>query len=140
MAHLLCVATNTAKQKATPSAIVQMSSALICLAGPPKEPRPLALYSHYSYNKETRRIERVMKMDKAKGKAKEAAGAVTDNEDKKAEGQAQQSKGEAREEAAQKERTRREQAEAKKAEKDRDREDRESKGLLGGVTDTLTGR
>ena len=85
-------------------------------------------------------MERVVKMDKAKGKAKEAAGAVTGNEDKKAEGQAQQSKGEAREEAAQKERTRREQAEAKKAEKDRDRKDRESKGLLGGVTDTLTGR
>ena len=85
-------------------------------------------------------MERVVKMDKAKGKAKEAAGAVTGIEDKKAEGQAQQSKGEAREEAAQKERTRREQAEANKAEKDRDREDRESKGLLGGVTDTLTGR
>ena len=85
-------------------------------------------------------MEGMVKMDKAKGKAKEAAGALTDNEDKKAEGRAQQSKGEAREEAAQKERTRREQAEANKAEKDRDREDRENKGLLGGVTDTLTGR
>jgi uncharacterized protein YjbJ (UPF0337 family) len=74
-------------------------------------------------------------MDKAKGKAKEAAGAVTGNEDKKAEGQAQQSKGEAREEAAQKERTRREQAE-----KARDREDRKRKGPLGGMTDTLSDR
>jgi uncharacterized protein YjbJ (UPF0337 family) len=74
-------------------------------------------------------------MDKAKGKAKEAAGAVTGNEDKKAEGQAQQSKGEAREEAAQKERTRREQAE-----KARDREDRKRKGPLGDMTDTLSGR
>ena len=37
---------------------------------------------------------------KAKGKAKEAAGAITGNEDKNAEGQAQQSKGEAREEVA----------------------------------------
>lgn len=48
-----------------------------------------------------------------KGKAKEAADTVTGNEDKKAEGRAQQRKGEAREEATQKEKTRREQAEAK---------------------------
>jgi uncharacterized protein YjbJ (UPF0337 family) len=74
-------------------------------------------------------------MDKAKGKAKEAAGAVTGNEDKNAEGQAQQSKGEAGEEVAQKERTRREQAE-----KARDREDRKRKGPLGGMTGTLSGR
>ncbi len=78
--------------------------------------------------------------DKAKGKMKEAVGALTDNEDKKAEGQAQQRKAEAREEATQKERVNQEQAEAKQAEKDRDKEDRKGNGLLGGVTDTLSGR
>jgi uncharacterized protein YjbJ (UPF0337 family) len=43
--------------------------------------------------------------DKAKGRMKEAAGAVTGDEDKKAEGQAQQRKGAAGEEAAQKAKT-----------------------------------
>lgn len=38
--------------------------------------------------------------DKAKGKAKEAAGALTDDERKKAEGKADQAKGEAKEKAA----------------------------------------
>ena len=46
-------------------------------------------------------------MDKAKGKAKEAAGAISGDEDKKAEGRAQQRKAEAEEQAAQKEQTRR---------------------------------
>jgi uncharacterized protein YjbJ (UPF0337 family) len=48
--------------------------------------------------------------DKAKGRMKEDAGAFTGDEDKKAEGRAQQRKGAAREEATQKERTRQEQA------------------------------
>jgi uncharacterized protein YjbJ (UPF0337 family) len=43
--------------------------------------------------------------EKAKGRIKEAAGAVTGDEDKKAEGQAQQRKGAAGEEAAQKAKT-----------------------------------
>jgi uncharacterized protein YjbJ (UPF0337 family) len=77
--------------------------------------------------------------DKAKGKAKEAYGAITGDEEKKAEGRAQQRKGEAREQATQKERTRRAQEEAKQAEKERDRQERKDKGLLGGVTDTLPG-
>jgi uncharacterized protein YjbJ (UPF0337 family) len=78
--------------------------------------------------------------EKAKGKMKEAAGAMTGDEEKKAEGRAQQRKGAAREEVTQKERTRREQAEAKQAEKERDKQSRKGKGPLGGVTDTLTGR
>ena len=44
--------------------------------------------------------------DKAKGKMKEAAGAITGDEEKKAEGQAQQRAAEAAEEAGQKERVR----------------------------------
>ena len=79
-------------------------------------------------------------MDKAKGKAKEAAGAVTGNEDKKAEGRAQQRKADAQEQATQKEQTRQAEAEANKAEKERDREERKDKGLLGGVSDSLSGR
>ena len=79
-------------------------------------------------------------MDKAKGKAKEAAGAITGDEDKKAEGQAEQRKAEAQEQAAQKEQTRRAEKEAKEAEKERDREERKDKGLLGGVSDSLSGR
>jgi len=43
--------------------------------------------------------------EKAKGRMKEAAGALTGDEDKKAEGQAQQRKGAAGEEAAQKAKT-----------------------------------
>ena len=79
-------------------------------------------------------------MDKAKGKAKEAAGAITGDEEKKAEGQAEQRKAEAQEQAAQKEQTRRAEKEAKEAEKERDRQERKDKGLLGGVSDTLSGR
>ncbi len=44
--------------------------------------------------------------DKAKGRMKEAAGAFTGDEEKKAEGRAQQRKGQAGEEAAQKAKTR----------------------------------
>ena len=78
--------------------------------------------------------------EKAKGKMKEAAGAITGDEDKKAEGQAQQRVGAAGEEAAQKERTRREQAKAKEAERERDKQEGKDKGLLGNVGDTLSGR
>ena len=99
-----------------------------------------ALSGSNGCNRQPKNVGRESTMDKAKGKAKEAAGAMKGNEDKKAEGRAQQRKGEAREEAAQKEKTRREQAEAKQAEKDRDRESRKGKGPLGGVTDTLSGR
>ncbi len=78
--------------------------------------------------------------DKAKGKMKEAAGAITGDEDKKAEGHAQQRAGAAGEEAAQKEKTRQEQAKAKEAERERDKQERKDKGLLGNVGDTLSGR
>jgi uncharacterized protein YjbJ (UPF0337 family) len=77
--------------------------------------------------------------DKAKGKMKEAAGAITGDEDLKAEGQALQRKAAAREEAAQKARTRQAQQEAKEAEMERDRQERKDKGLLGDVGDTLSG-
>ena len=59
---------------------------------------------------------------------------------KKAEGRAQQRKADAEEQAAQKEQTRQAEAEADKAEKERDREERKDKGLLGGVSDSLSGR
>jgi uncharacterized protein YjbJ (UPF0337 family) len=62
--------------------------------------------------------------DKAKGKAKEAFGALTGDEAKKEEGRAQQRKAAAEEEATQKEKT----------------NQAKDEGLLGGVTDTLTGR
>jgi uncharacterized protein YjbJ (UPF0337 family) len=71
--------------------------------------------------------------EKAKGRMKEAAGAFTGDEDKKAEGRAQQRKSDAREEATQKERTRREQDEAKQAERERDRQSRKGKGPLSGL-------
>jgi uncharacterized protein YjbJ (UPF0337 family) len=66
--------------------------------------------------------------DKVKGRMKEAAGAMTGDEDKKAEGRAQQRKGAAGEEAAQ------------KAKRERDRQRRKEKGPLGGLGDTLSGR
>ncbi len=78
--------------------------------------------------------------DKAKGKAKEAYGALTDNEAKKEEGQAQQRKASAEEEATQKEKAGQAKSEAREAEKKRDREKRKDEGLLGGVTDSLSGR
>ena len=72
---------------------------------------------------------------------KEAAGAFTGDEDKKAEGRAQQRKGAAGEDAAQRARTKRAEEEAKQAEKERDRQRRKQKGgLLGDVGDTLSGR
>ncbi|MDQ3865030.1 MAG: CsbD family protein [Actinomycetota bacterium] len=73
-----------------------------------------------------------------KGKMKEAYGAMTGDEGKKAEGQAQQRAATAAKEAGQKERTRQEQA--KEAEKERDRQARKDKGILGNVGDTLSGR
>jgi uncharacterized protein YjbJ (UPF0337 family) len=78
--------------------------------------------------------------DKVKGRMKEAYGAFTGDEEKKAEGRAQQRKGAARQEAAQKERTRRAEAEAKQAERERDRQERKDEGLLGNVGDALSGR
>ena len=77
--------------------------------------------------------------DKAKGRMKEAAGAITGDEDLKAEGQALQRKAAAREQAAQKARTRQAQQEAKEAEMERARQERKDKGLLGEVGDTLSG-
>lgn len=79
-------------------------------------------------------------MDKAKGRMKEAAGAFTGDEEKKAEGRAEQSKADAAKEAKQREKTRQAEAEAKAAEKERDRQSRKDKGPLGGLGDTLTGR
>ena len=74
--------------------------------------------------------------EKAKGKMKEAYGALVGDEAKKAEGRADQRKAEAEAEAEQRERTRQAEAEAKEAERERDR--REGKeGLLGDVSDTL---
>ena len=77
--------------------------------------------------------------EKFKGSMKEAAGAITGDEAKKAEGRAQQRVSAAAEEARQKERTRQEQAKAKEAEKERDRQVRKDKGLLGDAGDTLSG-
>ena len=78
--------------------------------------------------------------DKTKGKAKEAWGALTGDEDKKEEGRAQQRKATAEEEATQKEKTRRAKDEAKRAERERSKQEVKDKGLLGGVTDSLSGR
>ena len=74
-------------------------------------------------------------MDKAKGKAKEAYGAITGDEALKAEGRAEQRKADAEAEARQREKTRRAQEEARQAEKERDRQRLKDKGPLGGVTD-----
>jgi uncharacterized protein YjbJ (UPF0337 family) len=78
--------------------------------------------------------------EKAKGRIKEAAGAVTDDESKKAEGQAQQRKEAAREEREQQKRTQAEQNKADRAERSRDKQEGKDKGLLGDVGDTLSGR
>ena len=75
--------------------------------------------------------------DKMKGKLKEAAGAITGDEELKAEGQALQRKAAAEQEAAQRERTRLAEAEAKKAERQRDEQELKDKDLLGNVSDTL---
>jgi uncharacterized protein YjbJ (UPF0337 family) len=66
---------------------------------------------------------------------KGAVGAITGDEEKKAEGQAQQRKAEAEKEAEQRKKTR--QAEAEHAERQRDKQEFKDKGLLGNVGDTL---
>ncbi len=68
-------------------------------------------------------------MDEVKGKVKEAYGAITGDEELKAEGRAQQRKAEA--EARQREKTRRAEAEARQAKKERDRQRLKDKGPLG---------
>jgi uncharacterized protein YjbJ (UPF0337 family) len=78
--------------------------------------------------------------EKAAGKAKEAWGALTGDEAKKEEGRAQQRKAEAQEEAEKAERTSQAKKEARQAERERNRQEVKEKGLLGGVTDSLTGR
>lgn len=72
--------------------------------------------------------------EKAKGKAKEAYGALTGDEALKAEGRAEQRKAEAEAEARQREKTRLAEAEARQAEKERDRQRLKDEGPLGGVT------
>ena len=78
--------------------------------------------------------------DKAAGKAKEAWGALTGDEAKKEEGRAQQRKADAEEEAAQREKTNQAKKDARAAERERNKQEVKEKGLLGGVTDTLSGR
>jgi uncharacterized protein YjbJ (UPF0337 family) len=78
--------------------------------------------------------------DKAKGKAKEAYGALTGDEAKKEEGRAQQRKAAAEEEATQKEKTSRAKKEARQAERERDRQKVKDEGLLGDVSGSLSGR
>jgi uncharacterized protein YjbJ (UPF0337 family) len=75
--------------------------------------------------------------EKIKGRMKEAAGAITGDDELKAEGRALQRKAAVEQEAAQRERTRRAEAEAKKAERERDEQELKDKGLLGNVGDTL---
>jgi uncharacterized protein YjbJ (UPF0337 family) len=88
-----------------------------------------------------KRLRRPMTMaEKAKGRMKEAAGAFTGDEEKKAEGRAQQRKGQAGEEAAQRAKTRQTEKEAREAERERDRQRRKDKGPLGGIGDALSGR
>jgi uncharacterized protein YjbJ (UPF0337 family) len=72
-----------------------------------------------------------------KGRMKEAEGAITGDEAKKAEGRAQQRKAEAEKEAEQRKKTRQAEAEAKHAERQRDKQELKDKGLLGNVGDTL---
>jgi uncharacterized protein YjbJ (UPF0337 family) len=78
--------------------------------------------------------------DRTKGKAKEAWGALTGDEAMKEEGRAQQQKADAEEETSQRQRTSEAKKEARQAERKRDREKVKDEGLLGGVTDSLTGR
>ncbi len=77
--------------------------------------------------------------DKVKGRMNEAYGAITGDEDKKAEGQALQRKAAAREQAAQRARTKRAEAQARQAERELEEQERKDKGLLGNVGDTLSG-
>ena len=74
-------------------------------------------------------------MDRAKGKAKEAYGALVGDEALKAEGRAEQRKADAEAEARQREKIRQTEAEARQAEKERDRQRLKDKGPLGGITD-----
>jgi uncharacterized protein YjbJ (UPF0337 family) len=74
-------------------------------------------------------------MDKAEGRVKEAYGALIGDEEK-AEGRAQQRKAKAEEEAEQREKARH----AEAAEKERDRQRLKDKGIVGDLTDNLTGR
>ena len=62
--------------------------------------------------------------------------AATGDEDKKAEGRAEQRKAAAEKETAKADRA---EEEARQEERERDKQRREDKGLLGGVTDTLSG-
>ena len=78
--------------------------------------------------------------DGIKGKAKEAYGALAGDEAKKEESRAQQRKSTAEQEATQKEKTRRAKDEARQAERERNKQEVKDKGLLGGVTDSLSGR
>ena len=75
--------------------------------------------------------------DKAKGKLKEAAAAITGDEAKKAEGQALQRKAAAKKEAEQREKTSQAEAEAKQAERQRDKQELKDNGFLGNVGETL---
>ncbi len=70
--------------------------------------------------------------DKAAGKAKEALGALTGDEQKKEEGQAQQRKAAAEERAKKQARTRQAKQEAREAERKAGKG-----GLLGGVDNTV---
>jgi uncharacterized protein YjbJ (UPF0337 family) len=78
--------------------------------------------------------------DRTKGKAKEAWGALTGDEAMKEEGQAQQRKADAEEETAQRQRTSQAKKDARRAERERDGQKLKDEGLLGGVTDSLSGR
>ena len=69
--------------------------------------------------------------DKVAGKAKEAWGSLTGNEQKKEEGRAQQSKAEAEEQAKQQVRTRQAKKEAREAER---------KAGKGGLVDNTIGK
>jgi uncharacterized protein YjbJ (UPF0337 family) len=82
-------------------------------------------------------LRRLAVDEKIKGRAKEALGALTGDEDKKAEGQAEQKKAEAAEEAAKKAKRRQEEEEARQAERERKKQELKDKGLLGTVEDTL---
>ena len=77
--------------------------------------------------------------DKVEGRMKEAYGAITGDEQKKAEGQALQRKAAAREQAAQRAKTKRAEAQARQAERELEEQKLKDKGLLGNVGDTLSG-
>ena len=77
--------------------------------------------------------------DKVEGRMKEAYGAITGDEQKKAEGQALQRKAAVREQAAQRAKTKRAEAQARQAERELEEQKLKDKGLLGNVGDTLSG-